>query len=365
MASSRNKGIKRGYFSAILFLICLLVFGLASCQQKSEKGSAAQGTTGQVAATPSTTAPTVADRPAALGPGGVVIEVDGAKMTKAQLDADVNRKMSALQNRIPADKVEQVIANLQKGLIEDFVVKTLLNNEVNRLKITATEQEIEEAIGKLKSTLPANVTLDDLMKKNQLTKEKMREEIRLGICINKMMSPKVKELPKPTQKEISDFYKNNQKRFKVPEAVHVRHILIARAPSDSEKVVAEKKAKAEGLRKQIVAGADFAELAKNNSDCPSKSNGGDLGNVTRGQMVKPFEDAVFALKKNQIGPVVQTEYGFHVVQVLGVRPAKAIAFDEKTKGMISSYLIQQKQQELFKTMIRSLKEKAKITSYMS
>jgi len=365
MASFRNKGIKIGIFPALLLLTLCLAFGLTACQQKSEKGSTAQGTTDPAAATPATTAAPAAGKPAATGPGGVIIEVDGAKMTKTQLDADVNRKMAALQNRIPADKMDQVRANLQKGLVEDFVVKTLLNNEVNRLKITATDQEIDEAIGKLKSTLPADMTIEDLMKKNQMTKEKMRDEIRLAIRINKLMAPKVKDLPKPTQKEIADYYKNNQKRFKVPEAVHARHILIAKAPGDSEKVLAEKKAKAEGLRKQVQGGADFAELARNNSDCPSKNQGGDLGNITRGQMVKPFEDAVFALKKNQIGPVVQTEYGFHVVQVLDIRPAKTIALDEKTKGMISSHLIQVKQQEAFKELLRSLKEKAKITSYMS
>ncbi len=365
MASSKNKGIIKGIFSTIALLIFLLAFGLTACQQKGDKNAASQGTTNQTTAAPGALAPAAADKPAALGPGGAVIEVDGAKMTKAQLDAEVNRKIAALQNRVPADRMDQVKANIQKGLIEDFVVKTLLNNEVSRLKITATDQEIDQAIEKLKSTLPANTTLDDLMKKNQLTKEKMREEIRLGICINKLMAPQIKNLAKPTQKEISDFYKNNQKRFKMPETVHVRHILIAKAPGDNDKVLAEKKAKAEGLRKQVMAGADFAELAKNNSDCPSKNNGGDLGNVPRGQMVKPFEDAIFALKKNQIGPVVQTEYGFHVVQVLDTRPPKTIAFDEKTKAMISSYLMQQKQQEVFKNMIRSLKEKAKIVSYLS
>jgi len=363
MSSPKDKGVRAIFSTAILCLSFLLAFGLTACQQQGEKETALNETTGKPnASDPSKPAK---DTSVALGPGGAVIEVDGAKMTKAQLDAEVNSKLSEIQDKIPAEKLDQVKANIQKGLVEDFVVKTLLNNEVNRLKITATNEEIDSAIEKLKSTLPANMTLEDLMKKNHLTREKMREEIQLGIRINKLISPQIKNLPAPTEKEISDFYKNNQNRFKVPEAVHARHILIAKAPGDSAALLAQKKAKAEGLRKQISAGADFAELARSHSDCPSKSKGGDLGNVTRGQMVKPFEDAVFALKKNQIGPVVETEYGFHVVQALGVRPPKTIAFDEKTKAMISAYLQQQKQQDVFKNMIRSLKEKAKIVSYLS
>jgi len=364
MASSRSKAIRKGFYPVLLFLICLLALGLTACQKKDEKGPASPAAPSQTAPSSPTAAPSVADKPATLGPGGVVIEVDGSKMTKSQLDTEVNRKMVSFQDRIPADKVEQVRTNLQKRMIEDFVMRTLLNNEVNRLKIPATEQEINEAIEKLKSTLPANTTLDDLLKKNQMTKDKMREEIQLGIRINKLVHSQTKDLPKPTQKEISDFYKNNQKRFKLPEAIHVRHILIAKAPGDSEKVIAGKKAKAEDLRKKLLAGADFAELARNNSDCPSKNNGGDLGIVTRGQMVKPFEDAAFALKKNQTGPVVQTEFGFHVVQVLDKRQPKTIPLDEKSKAMISSFLQQQKQQEVFSKMVKGLKEKAKIIAYM-
>ena len=363
MASSINSWLRRGFFPALLFLICLLIFGLTACQKNDQKSLSAKETTPSAAVAPKTEAPSATVKPA-LGPGGVVMEVNGAKMTKTQLDTEVNRKLNSLKNRIPADKLPQVKANIQKRIVDEFVVKTLLTNEVNRLKITVTEQEVNEAIEKLKSSLPANVTLETLLKKNQMTKEKMREEIRLGLRINKLMASRTKDLPKPTEKEIAAFYKKNQQRFKLPEAVHVRHILIAKAPDDNEKVVAEKKAKAEGLRKQVLAGADFAELAKNNSDCPSKSSGGDLGIVTRGQMVKPFEDAVFALKKNQIGPVVQTEFGFHVVQVLDVRQPKTVALDAKTKAMIESYLQQQKQQEVFANMVKGLREKANIIAYM-
>jgi len=360
MASSNNSWVRKGFFPAILLLICLLAFGLTACQKKDEKGVASKAATG---AAPQATAPAEAGKQT-LGPGGAVMEVDGAKMTKTQLDTEVNRKLASFKNRVPADKLPQVKANIEKRIVEDFVVRTLLNNEVNRLKITATEQEVNEAVEKLKSTLPAGMTLEDLLKKNQITKEKMREEIRLGIRINKLVVSQTKGLTKPTEKDISAFYKKNQKRFKLPEAVHVRHILIARAPDDSEKVIAEKKAKAEGLRKQVLTEADIAERAKNNSDCPSKSGGGDLGIVTRGQMVKPFEDAVFALKKNQIGPIVQTEFGFHVVQVLDVRQPKTVALDERTKAMISSFLQQQKQQEVFSNMVKGLREKANIVAYM-
>ena len=131
---------------------------------------------------------------------------------------------------------------------------------------------------------------------------------------------------KPTQKEISKFYNDNRDKFIDPESVHVRHILVAIKKGDNDKVKAEKKEKIENLRKQLLNGGDFAEVARKNSDCPSKEEGGDLNFIRRGQTVKPFEDAAFSQEKNVIGPVITTEYGYHIIQVLDRKPAKNNSF---------------------------------------
>ena len=167
---------------------------------------------------------------------------------------------------------------------------------------------------------------------------------------------------KPSQKEISKFYDENKDKFITPENAHVRHILIAFAEGDDDKVKAEKKAKIENLRQQVVGGADFAEIARKNSDCPSKENGGDLGLIKRGQTVQLFEDAVFAQEINAVGPIVTTEYGYHIIQVLERNLEKTVALEE-VKSKISSYLEDQKQTEAFNALFKKLRESAKIISY--
>ena len=72
--------------------------------------------------------------------------------------------------------------------------------------------------------------------------------------------------------------------------------------------------KAQSLHEDITAGADFAEIAMINSSCPSGKNGGDLGYFTRGQMVKPFEDAVYALNVDELSEPVETQFGFHLIK---------------------------------------------------
>ena len=88
--------------------------------------------------------------------------------------------------------------------------------------------------------------------------------------------------------------------------------------------------------KQLKAGADFFELAKKNSDGPSANSGGDLGYFSRGQMVKPFEDAAFALKPGEISGPVQTEFGWHVIKVEDKRNQPVPAFDEVKDQIMAS-----------------------------
>src|SRR3984893_15985366 len=139
---------------------------------------------------------------------------------------------------------------------------------------------------------------------------------------------KVAESIQVSDAQISQYYGSHRDQFRTPERVEVRHILLSTAGKPKEET-AKIQAKAEGLLKQIKAGGDFAELAKQNSDDPgSKANGGDLGWVVRGQTVKNFETAAFTLKPNQISDLITTEYGFHIIQVLEKQDARLEPLNE-------------------------------------
>jgi peptidyl-prolyl cis-trans isomerase C len=291
---------------------------------------------------------------------GALAEVNGVKFTKSQFDGEMKRKLATIKNQMPADRLQKIMPEIKKQIIDDFVIRTLLSQEVKRQKISASEQEITEATERVKTGLPPGASLDDLLKKNEITKDKFREEVTLGVKINKLVLSQPLALAKPSDKEIAKYYQDNKEKFKAPETVHARHILIGKKTGDDEKTKAEKKAKAELLRKQLVDGGDFADLAAKNSDCPSKTSGGDLGSFSRGQMVKPFEDAAFSQKVNAIGPVVETDFGYHIIQVLAHNEAKVISLDKKIKDEIGTFLQQQKRQEAFNEMLKKLRTKATI-----
>ncbi|MGO9171618.1 MAG: peptidylprolyl isomerase [Rhodomicrobium sp.] len=125
--------------------------------------------------------------------------------------------------------------------------------------------------------------------------------------------------------------------------VRARHILVK---SEQE---------AKDLVKQLKAGADFTELAKKSSDGPSAQTGGDLGYFSRGQMVKPFEDAAFALKPGEISAPVQTEFGWHVIKVEDRRNRPVPSFDEVKDQLMASLV-----QNQLKTVVQGLRGTAKV-----
>src|SRR5262245_33000919 len=118
--------------------------------------------------------------------------------------------------------------------------------------------------------------------------------------------------------DIDRAYNNNIEQYSTPEQVRASHILLKTEGKDDAAV----KAKAEELLKQARAGADFAELAKKNSeDEQSAKNGGDLDYFGRGRMVPEFDQVVFAMQPNQISDLVKTQYGYHIIKLVDKKPA--------------------------------------------
>jgi len=139
---------------------------------------------------------------------------------------------------------------------------------------------------------------------------------------------------KPTEEEAKDYYVKHSADFEQPELAHARHILLltidtaSRSPLSTNTIAAKRK-QIEDLRKRVLAGEDFATLAKQYSEDPgSKENGGELPEFPHGQMVPEFDSAAFALSSNQVSEVITTAYGFHVIKLLDKTAAKKFAYDD-------------------------------------
>ncbi|MDH3360643.1 MAG: peptidylprolyl isomerase, partial [Desulfobulbaceae bacterium] len=127
------------------------------------------------------------------------------------------------------------------------------------------------------------------MNQLSLTDAEIKEKIEQSLTVEKYVNQEFVDKAKVTEREAKDYYENNISSFQTPEQVRASHILILAKEGTDDATKKKARKKLERIRKQIVAGGDFATFAKKNSECPSSSKGGDLGFFSRGQMVKPFE----------------------------------------------------------------------------
>ena len=243
-------------------------------------------------------------------------------------------------------------------IVEQFVGSTLLKHEAAARQIEVSDAEVESVVSNLSTRLPPGTDLETALTRMGLTMEQMRKDIRDNERIRKLYESETGKVPAATEAEIAAYYEENAAQFAKGEEVEARHILIGTRDADEARK-AEAKTKAEGLRKQLVEGADFAALAAANSDCPSKADGGSLGSFGRGRMVPAFEQAAFALATNAISEVVETPFGYHIIQVTGRTEGGKTSLDE-AHDQIAKQLDGQRKNAAFETFIDGLRAKAKI-----
>ena len=264
----------------------------------------------------------------------VVVTVGDAKLTRAQLDADVAKFIEARKAQIPAAQLEQAKNYLAMQFRQQFVTKTLLLNEAKKKGLVVTDDEVatraNEIIKANQGRPGAPATLDDLLAKHPLGIERARVEFKDSVLINKFVdqeiASKIKVDPAEVKKQYDAVVSNIAQRAKAPQGERVRasHILVK---TDAKKTADAAKKEIDALYAQLkglsgdALAKKFAELAKEKSDCPSKAKGGDLGAFGHGQMVPEFDKAAFAQEIGKLYEPVKTSFGWHLVLVTEKIPA--------------------------------------------
>lgn len=289
-------------------------------------------------------------------PDEILVEVNGKKLTRGDAEELVGYRIAAVKSRIPAERMDQVRQQMLDNSIDQFVMRTLLLEEADSLKIGVTPDDEKQAFDKIRTSLPPGLTPEDVMKKSPLGEERMKEEVMVGIRINKLLDAHLAQSVTISDADIDEFIEQNKARMTIPDTAHARHILISMKPEDDEKAKAEKKKALEDIRQQLLDGGDFAALATEHSDCPSAQKGGDLGMFPRGRMVPEFEEAAFTQPTNAIGPVVETKFGYHVIQVLNRSEA-----GQMPRERVEQLLKNRSRQQATAAYVEELKAKAKIT----
>jgi len=252
---------------------------------------------------------------------------------------------------------------LGRQLLDGLVTRAVLMQEAARRSIEIAPAEYEAALQQFKAQFPNDSQYQIALESQGFSVEQFEQELTVQLTIEKLVTQEVLSSITVSSEEARAFYDENPEMFTQAEQVSARHIIISTQELTTDAEKADAKARAEAVRQQLLAGADFAELAKEVSEGPSAPDGGELGTFGRGQMVPAFEEAAFALSVDEISAVIETQFGFHVLQVTEKIPARTVSYEEMQERIIG-YLSEQQQGEAVQEYIGTLKAGAAVELYV-
>lgn len=242
--------------------------------------------------------------------------------------SDIRSKMAFIRNLQAKAGVRP-----QPGMTERTVLQTIVDEKV--LERYAKEKEIKVEDSEIDKTIEGIKTrngLDDKaflagLEAQGLTLEKFRKTIETQILTQRITGMEVTGVM-VTEEDARHYYEKHKREYLKPGRVRASHILLLANESSGASQFQGARKKIDWLKDEILAGADFAEMARKFSQDPSASEGGDLGWFTRGEMLAAFEDVAFSLDAGEVGGPVQTGYGFHLIKVMDKEEAEALPFSE-------------------------------------
>ncbi len=231
--------------------------------------------------------------------------------------------------QLEGDDSGQFEAQVQSQILSQLILAEIVTQWADELGIEASQAELDAERESVIEQLGGEDQFQQAVEQAGLSEEQVDDQLRQQVLQTKI-AEEVGAGEEVTDAQIEDFYEEN-KDARFGERAQARHILV------------EGRAKAEQIKRQLDDGGDFAELAQENSTDPgSKDNGGDLGEVTSGQTVPAFEEAVFGAEEGEIVGPVQTQFGFHIIEVTGKTPAQTL---EESREEIETELTQSTQNE--------------------
>jgi peptidyl-prolyl cis-trans isomerase SurA len=243
----------------------------------------------------------------------LIVVIDGEPYTLSNLAAYAKAKMG---REFPSGDLKKINDD-DREVLEQFITEKLLEAEARESGIKVTEQDVSQYIDEIKKR---NRLSDDELKtvlsREGQTLESYRASVKSELEKSEILNRQVRNKVNITNDDVERYYKLNANKFRSEDRVRLRHILLALPQSATPEEVQAATEKAMDLYKRIVAGTDFAELAREYSQGAGQADGGDIGWVSRGKLISGIEQVAFEkLSVGQVSTPFQTSMGVHIVKL--------------------------------------------------
>lgn len=289
----------------------------------------------------------------------VVAVINGVSLIEPELNQEINVIMpmnQAYHGKLSEDKMKKIRAEALKNLVD----YELMAQDAQRKNIKLTQQALDEEIAKITVKFQTTEALVAAYTGAGFTEKSFVRMFERRLLAEKIRQLEVDAKVTVTPEKVKSFYSVNEAKYSKPEEFRARHILLKVEPASTQEERTRIRTKAEDILKKITKGADFGELARTESDDLTKIKGGDLGYFHAGQSVEEFEAALFKLKVGDTSAVVESIYGYHIIQLTDRRAPRQIPFEE-LKDKIEKDLVEAEKKQLLTRWMEGLYKKAVIS----
>lgn len=291
---------------------------------------------------------------------GIAAAVNGVPIASNLLEVRTRQiaSVSSYHGRIGDKELEEI----KNKALEELIIEELVYQEAKGTGITIPEKEIDKRLKEIKKGYPSEDAFNKALSANNLELNGYKKLIEREQSIKKITEKLFGKPIKLSDKEVEEYFEKNREKFKEPENIRLRQILI-KVPAYASKEQWEMgREKAKNMLAELKAGKDFSKMAKEFSDDPSKEKGGDMGFIHQGRLEPYIEDIAFSLKVGEISDVIQTIYGFHIIKLEEKKEAHYNPYS-KVKEKLKKDLEEVAAEDKKKEWIKGLKGKADIKYY--
>ncbi len=289
----------------------------------------------------------------------LVARVNGHGITRTEFDVLVQSNVEQYERQSNQPFPEEQRMPLQQQVLEGLITRTVLEMEIESLGLSVSQERYERTMAEFKSQFPDENAYRQALAQQGFTEERFENELRRQLSIENLITTQALEGLSLEEAELREFYQDNPEYFQRPEQITARHIILTTQNAEDEAERNVIRARIDDIRERIQAGEDFAEMAREYSEDGSASQGGRLGTFGRGQMVPEFEEVAFSLEVGELSTVVETRFGYHLVQVTEKTPEQTVPFED-ARDNIEEFLLEDTRNQVAQEYVMDLRESARV-----
>ena len=298
------------------------------------------------------------DTPAVKEDGRVVVaKVNGKPIYEDQLNQQVEATLSKFKKYGKREPAPELLRQKREQVLSQLIDNALVYQASQALNVPDMDERIDKRLGEIRKGPQAS-------RLTGRSDAELRDSIRSQIFLDEYLEKNGIANPVVPEEDIKAYYDKNQASFTAKESVKVRHILVKAGEEAKPEEKEKAREKIDKARQMILGGKEFAVVAKEYSDCDSAAAGGDLGYVEKEFMPPEFDKVAFSLESGKLSEIVQTKFGYHVLEVIERKPEGVVSYDENVKEFIKKFLQGNLKRQKLAAHIQELRGKAKIETFL-